>query len=218
MDWTRAVDGYCERIDASFWSEPINAVTNLAFIVAALVMWRKRGDVPRARLLCAILCAIGIGSFLFHTFAQPWAGLADVAPILGFILAYLYAINRVGWGWGPWVSFGGMLLFLPYAAALVPLFGLIPGLGSSAGYGPVPLLILIYAALLARRDRELARGLGIGAGLLIVSLFFRTIDLPLCDALPLGTHFLWHVLNAALLGWMIEVYARAALGKVRTEG
>jgi hypothetical protein len=218
MDWTRAVDGYCERIDASFWSEPINAVTNLAFIVAALVMWRKRGDVPRARLLCAILFAIGIGSFLFHTFAQPWAGLADVAPILGFILVYLYAMNRVGWGWGPLASFVGMLLFLPYAAALVPLFELIPGLGSSAGYGPVPLLILIYAALLAGRDPALARGLAIGAGLLILSLFFRTIDLPLCDALPLGTHFLWHVLNAVMLAWMIEVYARAALGKVRAEG
>jgi len=26
--------------------------------------------------------------------------------------------------------------------------------------------------------------------------------------LPMGTHFLWHLLNAAMLGWMIEVYAR----------
>jgi len=30
------IDNYCERIDPSFWSEPVNAMTNLAFIVAAL--------------------------------------------------------------------------------------------------------------------------------------------------------------------------------------
>lgn len=31
MEWFEAVDGYCERVDAAFWSEPINAVTNAAF-------------------------------------------------------------------------------------------------------------------------------------------------------------------------------------------
>ena len=75
----------------------------------------------------------------------------------------------------------------------------------------MPLLILIYAALLRRRLPETARGLAIGAGLLIVSLTFRTLDQPLCDALPFGTHFLWHVLNAVMLGWMIEVWRRHRL-------
>jgi hypothetical protein len=27
----------------------------------------------------------------------------------------------------------------------------------------------------------------------------------------LGTHFLWHILNALMLGWMIEVYRRHRL-------
>ena len=27
MDWFRAVNSYCERTDASYWSEPLNAVT-----------------------------------------------------------------------------------------------------------------------------------------------------------------------------------------------
>ena len=35
MEWFEAVDGYCERVDAAFWSEPINAVTNAAFLIAA---------------------------------------------------------------------------------------------------------------------------------------------------------------------------------------
>ncbi len=32
-----------------------------------------------------------------------------------------------------------------------------------------------------------------------VSLGFRTIDEPLCDRLPIGTHYVWHVLNAVVL-------------------
>ncbi|MEM6886869.1 MAG: ceramidase domain-containing protein [Pseudomonadota bacterium] len=218
MDWTQAVDGYCERIDPSFWAEPVNAVTNAAFLLAALLMWQRRGVMPGVAVLCAILFAIGTGSFLFHTFAQPWAGLADVAPIVAFILAYVYLMNRTGWGLRAWPALGLTTLFFPYAAATGTLFGRIPGLGASAGYMPVLLLIALYAAMLRRRAPALARGLGIGAALLALSLTFRTLDLPLCGSLPLGTHFLWHLLNAVMLGWMIEVYARAALGKGQGAG
>jgi len=72
----------------------------------------------------------------------------------------------------------------------------------------VPLLILIYAVALRRRFPVLARGFVAGAALLILSLTARTLDLPLCASLPLGTHFLWHVFNGVMLGWMIEVYCR----------
>jgi hypothetical protein len=37
------------------------------------------------------------------------------------------------------------------------------------------------------------------AGTLAVSLTFRSIDMTVCDALPLGTHFLWHSLNGLAL-------------------
>lgn len=213
MDWTRAVDGYCERVDPSFWAEPVNAVTNGAFLLAAAIMAaRLRGaGLPLANILTAILALIGLGSFLFHTFAQAWAGLADVLPILLFILVYVFAATRDFLGLGTGASLLAVALFVPYAAATVPLFGLIPGLGSSAGYAPVPLLILAYAAALGRRVPQTARGMAIGAAILLVSLTARTVDEPLCAALPLGTHFLWHILNAIMLGWMIEVYRRHML-------
>ena len=209
MGWTRAVDAYCERMGPEFWAEPVNAVTNAAFVIAAAVMWpRVRGI---GRLLCVILAAIGVGSFLFHTYAQPWAGLADVLPILLFILVYIFAANRDLWGFGTAPALALTALFIPYAAATGWVFAQVPVLGSSAGYAPVPLLILIYAALLRRRAPDAARGLAIGAGILIVSLTARTADAPLCDAVPLGTHFLWHILNAVMLGWMIEVWRRHVL-------
>ncbi len=213
MDWTAAVDGYCERVGPAFWAEPVNALTNLAFVFAALFMWPRVGGI--GRLLCAVLFAIGVGSFLFHTFAQPWAGLADVLPILVFILIYIFAANRDFWGLGRWPALGLTALFIPYAAALTPVFGLIPGIGGSASYAPVPLLIAIYAVLLRRRAPETAKGLALGAALLVVSLTARTVDEPLCGVLPVGTHFLWHVLNAVMLGWMIEVWGRHMLARAR---
>ncbi|MDA7425874.1 ceramidase domain-containing protein [Thalassococcus lentus] len=206
MDWTRAVDGYCERLDAGFWAEPINAITNLAFVVVAAWLWpRTHGT---GRVLCLVLAAIGVGSFLFHTFAQPWAGALDVLPIVLFILIYIFAANRDFWHLRPWWALAATALFFPYAALLVPVFGAIPALGDSAGYAPVPLLIAAYAVLLRHRAPKTARGLAVGAGLLVLSLTARTIDEPLCNVLPMGTHFAWHLLNAVMLGWMIAVWTR----------
>lgn len=213
MNLTEPIDSYCERLDPSLWAEPVNALTNGAFLLAALWMAaRLRGaGLPLGRALTGILFAIGLGSFLFHTFATGWAALADVIPIALFILLYLFAANRDFWGWPTWLSLAGTAAFLPYAALMAPVFAALPFFEVSAGYWPVPLLILLYALLLRRRAPDTARGLALGAGLLTLSLGFRSLDMALCAALPVGTHFLWHILNAVMLAWMIEVYRRHRL-------
>lgn len=220
MDWTEAVDSYCERLDAAFWAEPLNAATNAAFLVAAAVMaWRLRGArLPYANILIAILTAIGIGSFLFHTFATRWAGLADTLPILLFILAYIFAATRDFLGASPRLAALAVAAFFPFAALTVPLFALIPGLGSSAGYAPVPVLLLGNAVALRRRAPDTARNMALAGALLIVSLTFRTLDAPLCAVWPPGTHFVWHILNGLLLGWLIETYRRHMLAGGRGQG
>jgi hypothetical protein len=210
MNWLSPVDIYCERTGPEYWSEPVNALTNAAFIIAAFIMWR-RVQGPRLRLaraMCGVLAAIGVGSWLFHTHANGLTGLLDVLPILGFILLYIHAANRAFLGVGRLASVAIALAFVPVSALLSGPLAALPVVGVSASYIPVALLILCYAALLARRQAETARGLAIGGGILIVSITARSIDQPLCAALPMGTHFLWHVLNGVMLGWMIEVYRR----------
>ena len=214
MELTRAIDAYCERMDAGYWAEPVNAVTNAAFLLAAVLMWRRTEGLALARALCVILGLIGVGSYLFHTHAQVWSAIADVAPIAAFILLYIFAINRDVWGLSTAWALGATALFFPYAALTVPLWQGVPVYGVSAGYMPVPALILIYAVLLRRRAPDLARGFVIGAGILMLSLLARSLDETLCAQVPRGTHFLWHLLNALMLGWMIEVYRRH-LGRVR---
>ncbi|MGK7755652.1 MULTISPECIES: ceramidase domain-containing protein [unclassified Roseovarius] len=216
MDWTRAIDAYCERTDPGFWAEPVNALTNAAFLVAALVMaWRLRGtQLALARPLVLLLALIGVGSFLFHTFAQPWAAMLDVLPIMVFALTYLYAASRHFLGLSRRAAAATVLAFLVVTALAMPLLSQLPLYGPSASYLTLPLVILLYAWL-TRADAALSRGLVLGAGLLLVSLTFRSLDAPLCDSLALGTHFGWHVFNALMLGWMIELYRRHALAPSR---
>ncbi|MBK5927963.1 ceramidase domain-containing protein [Rhodobaculum claviforme] len=211
MDLTRQTIAYCERTDFGLWSEPVNAVTNAAFLIAALVMaWRLRGSgLGIGWALVGVLTAIGVGSFLWHTHATGWAGLADVLPILGFILLYVFAATRdfVGLRWP--LALLAVVAVFPYAFVVAGALGaLVPGIGANGAYASVALLILAYAVYLRARAPATARGLAIGAGVLAVSLGFRMLDGVVCDAVPVGTHFMWHILNGIMLGWMIEVYRR----------
>ena len=57
--------------------------------------------------------------------------------------------------------------------------------------------------------------MGVAGALLILSLTFRSLDAPLCARWPIGTHFVWHILNGILLGWLIETYRRHMLAGAR---
>ncbi|MGR3491483.1 MAG: ceramidase domain-containing protein [Shimia sp.] len=227
MEWSEQIDIYCERVDVTFWAEPLNAISNGAFIIAALIMaWRLRGSsLTIGWLLVGLLTAIGIGSFLFHTFATQWAALADVLPIGLFILLYLFA---VGWRFVDWPWWGAAMLtaaFIPYAAAFLaalealPDWGLIRFLRISDFYWTVPVLLVLFAPIVGRKDTRTAQSMLIGAAILTVSITTRSLDMPVCEALPIGVHYVWHILNAIMLGSMIEVYRAHMVrkGAVRAE-
>ncbi|MDD9922097.1 MAG: ceramidase domain-containing protein [Boseongicola sp.] len=208
MDWTRTIDGYCERTDPSYWSEPINAVTNLAFILVAVFMWRRTAGYGEARFLSAVLFVIGVGSYLFHTHATAWSAVLDVLPIILFSLTYIFLANRDYWKWPIWLAFLGTIAYFPYSAAVAWAASHLPFFNISAEYWALPLMIGAYGFALRGRLPETANGLTIGAGILSVSLTARSLDELLCSSIPSGTHFLWHILNAIMLGWMIEVWWR----------
>ncbi len=208
MDWTGALDGYCERIDPSYWAEPINAVSNFAFLAAAIIMWHRTDGFRPAQWLAALLFAIGVGSFLFHTHATLWSAMLDVIPIILFSFSYIYLANRDFWGFSVRASVLGTLGFLPFAYLAGGVFSALPFFQISASYWSLPLLIGVYGVFLWKRFPILGRNLCFGATLLCVSLTARSLDEILCVKFPFGTHFLWHLLNALMLGWMIEVWRR----------
>ena len=211
MYLSQSIDIYCERLDVGIWAEPINAVTNFAFILAAIIMWIRCKNLVEGRVLAFLLFLIGCGSFLFHTFAQTWAAILDVTPILIFILTYIYAANRRFLVWSKRMSITGVILFLPYQFLVVSILSSIQFFGSSAQYVPVAILIFFYSGLLHKSKSNLSRELFVGATILSLSIFARTIDEPLCLIVSVGTHFIWHILNAIMLAWMIEILRRHML-------
>ena len=208
MNWFEGVDGYCERLDASFWSEPLNAITNIFFLVAAMWVLRREGLNSIARTLAFIVGMIGIASLLFHSFAQTWVGALDVIFILFFTLFYLFAASKDFLGAPRSIALVITLGYFPFSIVVDWLTSPLTFLGSTRIYMPMPILIILFSVLLYKRLPMVSRGLAIGAFMLIISMLVRIVDVPLCQKIPIGTHFVWHFLNAVMLAWMIEVYRR----------
>ncbi len=229
MYWTQHVDIYCERTSAAFWAEPVNALSNAAFLVAAI--WgateaRKRNeDAPLVWLLIAMAATIGAGSFLFHTYANRWSELADTLPIWSFVALYVFvAVHRMA-GVRP-----GRLIAVALAiGAVVIIARFAMGEGGDAGattaapdplngsgqYAPAVIALLILAFFMVRR-RHPQRGWIIAAtATFALSLGFRTFDRAVCDAFPTGTHFLWHLLNGLLIALLLQMLIRARVSALK---
>jgi hypothetical protein len=238
MAWDDRIFRYCERgADPGFWAEPLNAATNAAFILAAAAaaveMARKpageRPPVAEAGLV-ALVFVVGTGSFLFHTYATRWAAAADTIPIGIFMLAYLaYALRAyLGLGW-VWVA-AGLAAFIGAlrVAGDVRCPGLLsvtdaaqgPCLNGTAGYVPAFLAMAAVALVLALRRHPAWPWLAAGSAVFLASMIFRTVDIELCATTDfagrrLGTHFLWHVLNATMLYLLLVAAIRHGGGEAR---
>lgn len=221
---------YCERgTSEALLAEPINAISNLAFLFAALiglqlVLWRPSEERSADHyLLVALVFVIGLGSLAFHLLATQGTELADVIPIGVFTLVYLgFALNRflgVPPGWT-------VLLVVGFTALMAATMQVkcwdggvgIPGpevqgakacLNGSLFYLPALGALIIIGLLMEERRLKAAPYVLWAAAIFTVSITLRSIDLALCDEIKwqgraTGTHFAWHVLNAIVLFLLIR--------------
>lgn len=196
---------YCERGGPGIWAEPLNAFSNGAFLVAALLIalrlksrrdgWRHEWDLW---LLVALAATVGIGSFLWHTVRSPWSQWADIVPILLFINAFLASfLVRVA-GLGTWTVITGVVLFNIFNIGLQALLpaGLLNG---SVLYVPT-WIVLALIWMFVRKRRPGAAPMMLTALLAFTaSLTFRSVDKLVCGGFPYGTHFAWHLCNGVVL-------------------
>lgn len=194
------VDLYCERIGPGFWAEPVNALTNIGFIFAAWFIWRivVRGQVHSSSIVATVgmIVAIGIGSFLFHTMATPFTRWLDIIPILLFQLLYIgfYTRRIINL---PVAVIGILLLVFLSASVYGRQFPQV--INGSLIYAPA-LLVISVLGLYHYQSQKVGRSLLLGAAsLFLLSIFFRSIDNMICTQFVLGTHFLWHILNALVI-------------------
>ncbi|MEM7471902.1 MAG: ceramidase domain-containing protein [Pseudomonadota bacterium] len=217
MDWHAHVDIYCERTDPTYWAEPINAVSNMAFILAAF--WgaysANRHGVWNVSvwLLIGLAFCIGTGSYLFHTHATVWASLADVLPIWTFVATYtLVAIALIGRAQPRKIAIGTVI-----ALALGTVIFLAIDTGPSEGATPTPsrfngseqslpavIAMVIFSTITLWRRHPIRYWFLSATLVFMVSLTFRTFDMAVCEAMPHGIHYIWHILNGLMIGLLLQ--------------
>ncbi|MEG4201519.1 ceramidase domain-containing protein [Microcoleus sp. Pol12A5] len=194
------IDLYCERMMPGLWGEPLNAVSNISFLIAAGAIFqlaRRQKKVPIGIwILITLATSIGIGSALFHTFATPWARLLDVIPImlfqLGFLWLYSRQVVRMKYGYA-----GGLLVGFFLVSNFSNKFTNV--LNGSLSYAPAFLVLLGLGVYHYQQQKREPFVLLAASGVFLLALTFRTLDRAVCPYFSTGTHFLWHLCNGILL-------------------
>ncbi|MFZ0324674.1 MAG: hypothetical protein WAN48_11145 [Actinomycetes bacterium] len=213
--------GDCEAPGGGWLSQPVNATSSLAFVVAGLwVTWwaRRRADVD-LRLAVGYGLAVvltGIGSADYHgtrslaaSFVHDWGLSAALLFIVVFDLALIFVWERAR-QWGVYlfavVAVGVALVIAPTIGAVL------------AGVGALAMVVAEgWVLVTGRRSWRLRGGtpeaaaysvaavaLLVGVGLYLAS---RTNGVLCHPGSLLQGHAVWHVLTALALG----SWARAAL-------
>ena len=189
------MDAYCERVGMGLLAEPLNAVSNVSFLLAAWAAWvvaKRTGALSAGvRALIAIGASVGIGSILWHTYPTMPTLVLDSVPILIFIMWYIWLYARNVVGMRPLFAAASAAAFLVATLLAFPFAGVLHG---ALVYTP-GLIVTLALGVFHARERGVARfTLLAAAGVYLAALFFRTIDNEVCPVLPIGTHFVWHLL------------------------
>jgi len=212
LDPFAPIDQYCERTAQGLLAEPMNLVTNLSFIIAGLSILKFVRNNPHiqqrpgSQLLPSLMITIGLGSALFHSLANLWSMWADIIPIGVFVLTYLWLFLR----YEAKVSlFTSIILFVCFFLLSFVCSKLADGQAANGGeayFGTWITLFGISCYYGGRGDPRKFLAVGSAALTFSLSLFFRTVDMRLCDQWSMGTHLLWHVFNGVVLFLVTKAY------------
>jgi hypothetical protein len=207
------IDIYCERLGPGWMAEPLNALTNLAFLLAAYYAYRlakAQGTLNlNSRILIGFIALIGISSGLFHVTALFWTKLADSLSILFYQIAYLTLYSKSVMRMR---TIGSALLLAAFFATTLAS-GFLPyeWLNGSLSYLPAIVFLSGLGVWHVRHAKTEKSILLAASGVFLLSLTMRSIDMALCPVIAIGTHFLWHILNALVLYLTMRAYIKNAL-------
>ena len=193
-----ALDLYCERLGEGLYAEPLNALSNLAFFVAAYLLFRRSGADRRHRFLATLIVFVGLGSLAFHTAAQVWAHWLDLLFIELFIYSYIALYLRAAFAFSTLKVIIALLAFAAFEWQITRLFE--PGAwNGSYRYLPALLALIAMACGAVKREGLSSSPLIAAAAIFVIAITLRSLDMAWCAFWPWGTHFIWHMLNAAVL-------------------
>lgn len=190
---------YCERGSSlEFFAEPLNAISNIAIIFASLGIYRllTKNKIQKIeyKVVPILIVSIGVGSFLWHATRYPYALILDAVPVaLSFALITYIFLDKL---------IGNKILALLIAILLLPARFFI------SSFAPTDIISSLirnlinataFLVIILWTFKKYGKVAFEGFGILIIYLFaitMRSVDLQVCPTFYIGTHFLWHILNA----------------------
>jgi hypothetical protein len=191
------INNYCERLTDAFWAEPINALSNGAFLISATAVYlllKKHKLSGYYTILPYQLAIVAIGSFLWHTARNPITHILDGSLLyifIGTVFLFLLKLLTNKWSWA-WAGLIGLVSFQ------VAVFIFVPILKDTPIRHIITLLIFgLLSIWVSQKVRKVPLSMIIALCLYVGAILAKGMDLGVCDIFPIGTHFLWHTLGAA---------------------
>lgn len=187
----------CEAPSAGLLDSPVSALTSLAFVLAAGVIWLRSRDRGGVAPYASLVAGVGLGSFVAHAVRWRFEAVAHDVPLFG-VLAFVIADGVADlsgpprrWWW--WAA---------PTAALVPVAALSPVASTGAQVAAAVVAVPLTAWRAVRRH-ALRRPIGLALGLLTAGAAIGTLTRagwPWCvPTSPWQGHGIWHVLAATAL-------------------
>lgn len=190
---------YCERGSSmDFFAEPLNAISNIAFILVGFGIYNllRKNRIQRVeyKAVLVLVILVGFGSFLWHATGTSYALILDVIPsALSFaLITYIFLSKLIG----------NKLLALLLVLLLLPLRFFISSFATTDNISSLirnlinATVFLVMIVLAFKKYGRIAfEGLGV-LTVYILAITMRIIDGQVCSTFYVGTHFLWHILNA----------------------
>jgi hypothetical protein len=195
------MDFYCERTNEQIFNEPVNAISNIFFIIVSLSLIKilRRNQSNKIYYIQPILIFfIGIGSFLFHLKPNIITLYSDVIPIFLFSLSFIFFFNRDVININYLNNALLFLLFFFLFLFITPKLNY-EILNGSEFYFANYFFLGIYTIWLYFKKSDFFQLLLLGFIFFNLSILLRSLDNHICEYFSIGTHFLWHFLNAYLL-------------------
>lgn len=212
---SRYIDLHCERIQEGFFEEPLNALSNLGFIIAAFYLYKfikTKKNQPFSNYFLVYLCGfIGLGSMTFHITAKMWAAMYfDVLPIAVFAATFMYLFSRhiLRLGMVGTTLLLALLIFENF------VFKSYVGRAPDGYVSLIPsafFLLFICIFMIITKNRS-TKNICIATAIAIVAIFCRATDMYFCDVNPYGMHFIWH----SLMGVFMYIVTRELIIRHRS--
>jgi len=212
--WLNTEKMYCENFqNLPFTSQPVNTATNIAFFIAGILLtnlyWKTKLKSKWINALIILVFFIGIGSTIWHYSGTKIGKLLDVGPISLFMfLSIYYFLNKILKMSVPKIVFS-LIIFGALSLLSLLIFKEEP-FKSSAGYLPALMVLALLTYLAFKKVNIIFKELFYALITFLFAIIFRSIDFAVCNNFPIGTHFLWHILNGIFVYLLVKALIKAS--------